>query len=78
VTRVKALTKQRKLDGSADGRIFFERSMQTASLLVFEIILQDPRNPAAWKTLTGSRHSGRPPVIPQGILPGDRGTAGIS
>jgi len=47
---VKALTEQWKLDGSADGRIFFERSMQTASFLVFEIILQDPRNPAAWKT----------------------------
>jgi hypothetical protein len=52
VTRVKALTEQRKLDGSADERIFFERSMQTASFLVFEIILHDPRNPAAWKTMT--------------------------
>jgi hypothetical protein len=52
VTRVKALTEQRKLDGSADGRIFFERSMQAASLRVFEIILQDPRNPASWKTMT--------------------------
>jgi len=51
VTRVKALTEQRKLDGSADRRIFFERLMQTASFLVFEIILQDPCNPAAWTTM---------------------------
>ena len=36
------LTERRKLDGSADGRIFFERQMRTASFVVFEIILQNP------------------------------------
>jgi hypothetical protein len=36
------LTERRKLDGSAGGRIFFERQMRTASFVVFEIILQNP------------------------------------
>ena len=39
------LTERRKLDGSADGRIFFERQMRTASFVVFEIILQNPAQP---------------------------------
>src|SRR2546430_1121265 len=33
------LTERRKLDRSADGRIFFERQMRTASFVVFELIL---------------------------------------
>src|SRR5437870_13660835 len=39
------LTERRKLDRSADGRIFFERQMRTASFVVFEIILQNPAQP---------------------------------
>ncbi len=39
------LTERERLDRSADGRIFFERQMRTASFVVFEIILQDPAQP---------------------------------
>src|SRR2546429_7561265 len=35
------LAERRKRDRSADGRIFFERQMRTASFVVFEIRLQD-------------------------------------
>jgi hypothetical protein len=37
------MTERRKLDGSADRRIFFERQMRTASIVIFEIILRLPK-----------------------------------
>ena len=52
------MTERRKLDGSADGRIFFERQMRTASFVVFEIILQDPAQPGlmtVWDRPSGKR-----------------------
>src|SRR5437588_4995625 len=55
---------RRKLDRSADGRIFFERQMRTASFVVFEIILQNPAQPGLMED-PGIRDGWSPPVVPQ-------------
>jgi len=39
------MTERGKLEGSADGRISFERKLCAASFFVSEIILQDPAQP---------------------------------
>ena len=52
-------TERGRLDGSADRCIFFDRQMRAAPFVVFEIVLQDPAQPAAWKTMTWSKHSRR-------------------
>src|SRR5438132_13425933 len=62
------LTERRKLDRSADGRIFFERQMRTASFVVFEIILQNPAQPGLMENNDvnpGIRDGWSPAVVPQ-------------
>src|SRR5260370_20734419 len=39
------LSERRRLDWSADRRIFFERQMCAALFVVFEIVFQDPAQP---------------------------------
>src|SRR5437764_4904566 len=66
------LTERRKLDRSADGRIFFERQMRTASFVVFEIRLQDATQ--AWfiqddDVVQALAANGAHPSFRKGILP---------
>ena len=39
------MTEPGRLDRSADGLIFFDRQMRTASFVVFEIVPHDPAQP---------------------------------
>src|SRR6266566_700053 len=75
------LTERRKLDRSADGRIFFERQMRTASFVVFEIILQNPAQPGLMENNDVIRHSRRMEPSSRsakGFCHGDRGAARTS
>ena len=75
------LTERRKLDRSADGRIFFERQMRTASFVVFEIILQNPAQPGLMENNDVIRHSRRMEPTSRsakGFCHGDRGAARTS